>query len=478
MKKSLVIVESPAKAKTINKFLGPNYEVTASMGHVMDLPKSSMGVDVEKDFEPHYIVISRNKKTVSRLKKEAKGKEEIYLAPDPDREGEALSWHLANILKDINGKIHRVVFNEITKQAVKKAFENPREIDLNKVNAQQARRILDRIVGYNLSPILWKKVGRGLSAGRVQSVALRLICDREKEISAFKSQEYWTIEAKFSKTPEARGQGPDQIKDQSFIAALIEVEGKKPEISDQKQAEAIASNLKDKDFVVDKIEKKEKKRNPFPPFITSKLQQESYNKLRFSAQKTMQIAQQLYEGIEIGDEGSVGLISYMRTDSVRVSRDAEQEAKSYIEKTYGAKYIPASPMRYKSRKGAQEAHEAIRPTSIFRTPDSISGHLNSDQNKLYLLIWNRFTASQMSPALISVTTVNIKSGEYLFRASGSSILFDGWLVLLEEKKPQVILPPLEKDERLLLDEVIPSQHFTKPPPRYTDAYWRKTLVEY
>jgi len=362
VKKSLVIVESPAKAKTINKFLGPNYEVTASMGHVMDLPKSSMGVDVEGDFEPRYVVISRNKKTVSRLKKEAKGKEGIYLAPDPDREGEAISWHLANILKGINGKIRRVVFNEITKRAVERAFDNPREIDLNKVNAQQARRILDRIVGYNLSPILWKKVGRGLSAGRVQSVALRLICDREKEINAFKPQEYWVIEAKLSKTPDTRPQTTGQIKDQSFIAALIEVEGKKPEISDRQQAEEIVSNLKDKDFIVDKIEKKEKKRNPFPPFITSKSQQEPYNKLHFSAQKTMQIAQQLYEGIEIGDEGSIGLISYMRTDSVRVSADAEQEAKSYIEKTYGARYIPASPMRYKSRKSAQEAHEAIRPT--------------------------------------------------------------------------------------------------------------------
>ncbi len=477
MKKSLVIVESPAKAKTINKFLGPNYKVTASMGHVMDLPKSSMGVDVEKDFEPRYVVISRNKKTVSRLKKEAKEKEGIYLAPDPDREGEAISWHLANILKDINGKIHRVVFNEITKRAVKKAFDNPREIDLNKVNAQQARRILDRIVGYNLSPLLWKKVGRGLSAGRVQSVALRLICDREKEINAFKSQEYWIIEAKFSKTPDTRGQTADQIKDQTFIAALIEVEGEKPEISDRQQAEAIVSNLKDKDFIVDKIEKKEKKRNPSPPFITSKLQQESYNKLHFSAHKTMRIAQQLYEGIEVGDEGSVGLISYMRTDSVRVSADAEQEAKSYIEKTYGDKYLPASPMRYKSRKGAQEAHEAIRPTSVFRAPDSISKHLTPDQHKLYQLIWNRFVASQMSPALISVTTVSIKSGEYLFRASGSSILFDGWMVLLDEKKPQAVIPPLEKDERLLLDEVIPSQHFTKPPPHYTDASLIKTLEE-
>ncbi len=477
MKKSLVIVESPAKAKTITKFLGPDYEVTASMGHVMDLPKSSMGVDVTKDFEPRYVVISRNKKTVSRIKKEAKGKERIYLAPDPDREGEAISWHLANILGNSSSSIHRVVFNEITRRAVKKAFENPREIDMNKVNAQQARRILDRIVGYNLSPLLWKKVGRGLSAGRVQSVVLRLICDRENEINSFKPQEYWVIEVKLSKMTNARDQMPEGTELRSFIAALIEVEGKKPEISNQQQSEAIVSGLKDKDFIVDKIEKKEKKRNPSPPFITSKLQQEGYNRLHFSVHKTMQIAQQLYEGIEIGDEGSVGLITYMRTDSVRVSADAEQEAKTYIEKTYGTRYIPASPMRYKSRKGAQEAHEAIRPTSVQRTPEFVSKFLTPDQHKLYHLIWSKFVASRMSPALISTTTVEIKAGECLFRANGSSIIFDGWMIVLDEKKSPVIMPSLEKDEKLLLDEIMPGQHFTKAPPHYTDASLIKTLEE-
>ncbi|MEA3328141.1 MAG: type I DNA topoisomerase [Candidatus Omnitrophota bacterium] len=470
MGKSLVIVESPAKAKTINKFLGPDYEVTASMGHVMDLPQKSMGVDVEKDFEPSYVVIPKNKKTVSRLKKEAGNKQEIYLAPDPDREGEAISWHLANMLKDINPRIYRVSFNEITLEAVKSAFSNPGSIDLNKVNAQQARRILDRIVGYNLSPLLWKKVGRGLSAGRVQSVTLRLICEREKQITAFDPAEYWLIEAELSKTQ-------DQMKSRGFVAVLVEIKDEKAEISDKKQADSIVSDLKDKCFIIEEIKDKKKTRRPSPPFITSKLQQEAYNRLRFSAHRTMRIAQQLYEGIEVGEKDSQGLITYMRTDSVRVSEAARKQAGSYIAKTYGAKYLPKAAWRYKSKKSAQGAHEAIRPTSVLRSPQQMVKFLTPDQHKLYHLIWNKFLASQMASALISTRSVNIKAGYCLFRVSSSSVIFDGWTVLLEDKEKEKGIPALKEGEQLTLVNLTPTQHFTKPPPHYSDASLIKDLEE-
>jgi DNA topoisomerase-1 len=465
MEKSLVIVESPAKAKTINKFLGPDYEVTASMGHVVDLPQKSMGVDIERDFKASYVVIPKNRKIIKKLKEEARDKKGIYLAPDPDREGEAISWHLANILRDINPRIYRVTFNEITREAVRAAFSNPGSIDLNKVNAQQARRILDRIVGYNLSPLLWEKVGRGLSAGRVQSVAVRLICEREKEIDSFTPQEYWVIEAKLKK------------ENQVFIARLIEIEGKKAQVPNKQQADLIISGLKDKDFIVKEIKHKKRERKPLPPFITSKLQQEAYSRLRFSAHKTMKIAQQLYEGVEIGAEGSVGLITYMRTDSVRVSENAEKQARSYLAQTYGAKYIPRVPRRYKSRKGAQGAHEAIRPTSVLRLPEVISKFLTPDQNKLYQLIWNRFLASQMASALVSVITVDLKAGGCLFRASSSSVIFDGWTVLLDDKQEPEAIPALKEGEGVVLVKFISSQHFTKPFPHYSDASLIKVLEE-
>lgn len=475
MAKNLVIVESPAKAKTINKFLGKNFIVEASMGHIIDLPKSKLGVDVENDFKPAYIVMTDRKKHLSALKKAAVGKQAIYLAADPDREGEAISWHIRNALCDEKKKCYRVEFDEITKDAVLNAFKHPREIDMDLVNAQQARRILDRIVGYTLSPLLWKKVSRGLSAGRVQSVAVRLIVDREEEIKGFKPLEYWEIEAELKRKA-------DSPKDK-FTARLEKYKDKKIEIRTKFESDRVAGILKKESFVVGDIKETKKKKSPYPPFTTSKLQQEAFNKLRFSGARTMHIAQGLYEGVEIGKEGSVGLITYMRTDSVKISKDAQIEAKEYIVEKFGKRYYPEVPNIYKSRKTAQEAHEAIRPTLPLREPDSIKQFLSPEQLKLYQLIWNRFIASQMAPALYSQTTVDIKAGDYLFKTGSTKLLFDGYTAVYEaekdpeEEKDKARLPILSVDEPLDLLGLLPSQHFTKPPPRYSDASLVKALEE-
>ncbi|MDD5428929.1 MAG: type I DNA topoisomerase [Candidatus Omnitrophica bacterium] len=476
MAKNLVIVESPAKAKTINKFLGSSYKVVASMGHIIDLPKSKLGVDVENDFAPHYIVMNDRKKNLAALKKDAKTKTSIYLAADPDREGEAISWHLRNQLSAKDKKCYRVEFDEITKDAVLNAFKHPREINMNLVNAQQARRILDRLVGYSISPILWKKVARGLSAGRVQSVALRLIVEREGEINKFNPQEYWSLEAELKRKA-------DQPKDK-FIAKLYKHKGADVSIKHKHDADKTLEHLKKETFIVKDLKETKKKRNPYPPFTTSKLQQESFNKLKYSGARTMHIAQSLYEGVEIGAEGSVGLITYMRTDSVKISKDAQAAAKEYILSTYGKKYYPETPNAYKSRKSAQEAHEAIRPTLPLRSPDSVKGHLSHDQLRLYQLIWNRFLASQMTPAVYSQVTVDIKAGEYLFKTGDTSVVFDGYTAVYEAEKEKededdekTKLPQLSVGLPLDLLNLIPAQHFTKPPPRYSDASLVKALEE-
>jgi len=473
MAKALVIVESPAKAKTINKMIGEDYLVESSMGHVMDLRGSSMSVDIEHNFTPQYHVLPGRKKIISGLKKASKDKKDLYLATDPDREGEAISWHLANALG--KGKdIYRVVFHEITPQAVKEAFQHPTAIDMNKVNAQQARRILDRLVGYSLSPLLWKKVGRGLSAGRVQSVTVKLIVEREKEIKSFLPQEYWEIEAELKKEkPETSNQKPE-----TFKAKLEKVGEEKAEIKNKGFAEDLVEKIKKEEFTVSRIEVKEKKKNPQAPFTTSKLQQESFNKLRFSAQKTMKIAQELYEGLDIGKEETVGLITYMRTDSVAVSEGSIKEARQFIKDKFGDKFLPATPNQYKSKKTAQEAHEAIRPTSAFREPQKIKGFLSPDQHKLYELIWRKLISSQMNPAIIEVTSVDIQAGIYGFGVSGSRVIFPGYLsVYTEEEAQEENLPSLKEGEHLELVALIPSQHFTKPPPRYSDASLVKALEE-
>ncbi|MDD5421850.1 MAG: type I DNA topoisomerase [Candidatus Omnitrophota bacterium] len=478
MAKNLVIVESPAKAKTINKFLGSNYEVASSMGHIVDLPKSKLGVDPENDFKAEYVVMADRRKHLSVLKKAAKNKQAIYLAADPDREGEAISWHIRNVLCDPKKKSYRVSFDEITKDAVLEAFKHPRDIDMHLVNAQQARRILDRIVGYTLSPLLWKKVSRGLSAGRVQSVAVRLIVEREEEIKKFKPQEYWDIEAELKRKKDAPAD--------KFRAKLDKYKDKKVDINNKVGADDINAVLRKETFTVSDIRQTTKKKNPYPPFTTSKLQQESFNKLRYSGARTMHIAQTLYEGVEIGEEGSVGLITYMRTDSVRISKDAQAAAKDYILDKYGNKYYPQVPNAYKARKSAQEAHEAIRPALPLREPDSIKHALSPDQFKLYQLIWNRFLASQMVPAIYAQTSVDIKAGEYLFKTGATKPVFDGYTAVYEVEKEQtegdvgeekMKLPELSVGLALDLLDIISSQHFTKPPPRYSDASLVKVLEE-
>ncbi len=481
-KRSLVIVESPTKAKTIHKILGNDYSVKSSMGHLIDLPASSMGIDVEKDFQPTYIVIKGRKKNLDELKKEAKASDQIYLAPDPDREGEAISWHLAGALKKGNeGKpVYRVVFHEITEHAIKEAFQHPGKIDMDKVNAQQARRVLDRIVGYSLSPLLWQKVGRGLSAGRVQSVALRLVVEREREIRAFVPQEYWELEAELEKQGSGgRGQGAEEQK--PFTAKLEKVDGQKAQVPNEETAKKLVAELEKAVYTVADIKEQDKRRNPQAPFTTSKMQQESFNKLRLSAERTMRIAQQLYEGVELGSDGSAGLITYMRTDSVRVAETAIQEVRGYIQTRFGEKYLPEKPNFYRSKKQAQEAHEAIRPTAVARTPEKVKPYLTEDQYRLYELIWNKFVASQMTPALYKQTTVDIEAGRCLFRTTGSHLLFDGFTVLYrdsdEEEDKELQVPSLSVKEVLRLIQLIPSQHFTKPPPRYTDASLVKTLEE-
>ena len=491
MAKNLVIVESPAKAKTINKYLGNDFEVKASMGHVRDLPKKKLGVDVKRGFEVEYEVLPAKKKVLDDLKAAAQSAEAIYLAADPDREGEAICWHLAEELtpKKQKGRrqVHRVVFNEITKRAIEEAFRHPTSVDDKKVDAQQARRVLDRLVGYKVSPILWEKVRRGLSAGRVQSVALKLICDREREVRAFRPEEYWTVVAQL-----------EAERPPAFPANLLKKDGKALEIGSAESAQAVRQDLEAATFEVAKLVARERRRNPVPPFITSKLQQEAFQKLRFPVRKTMQVAQRLYEGIELGSEGALGLITYMRTDSTRVSADALRDVRVQIAATYGEDHLPEQANVYKAKKDAQDAHEAIRPTYVERAPESIKRFLSKDELALYTLIFNRFVASQMKPAVFDETVVDIAAGPYLLRAKGSTLKFKGFLAVYEETKEEkrdekpkpgegaaeeaepeagAQLPPLAEGDRLKLGKLDTDQHFTQPPPRFSEASLVKALEE-
>ena len=493
MPKGLVIVESPAKAKTIQKYLGKGYTVEASLGHVKDLPKSTLGVDIQNDFDTDYIVIPGKEKVLTRLKKLAESADNIYLAPDPDREGEAIAAHLAEELggngdrkkkskkkEDVGAlRIQRVTFNEITQRAVREAFEHPRRIDRNLVDAQQARRVLDRLVGYQVSPLLWDKVRRGLSAGRVQTVALRLIVEREREIKAFEKKEYWTIDAALA-----------AAKPPQFDARLFGKGEEKIEVPNAEEAEKIRMFLEKADWLVRSVERKERRRNAAPPFTTSKLQQDSARKLRFSVKRTMIIAQRLYEGVELGEQGLVGLITYMRTDSTRVSNESLAEVRNLIGNDFGPAYLPEQPNTFKSKKGAQEAHEAIRPTSVARDPESLKQYLKEDEYKVYKLIWQRFVASQITPAVFDQTTVDIdaKKGNesYWFRVTGSVLKFDGFLKVYKEsdegkdeqdEELKHKLPPLEAGQKLTLKGLKPEQHFTEPPPRYNEASLVKELEE-
>ncbi len=478
MAKSLVIVESPAKAKTIKKYLGKDFNVEASSGHLVDLPSSRLGVDIEKDFKPQYVVISNKKKFLGQLEKAAKKAEKIYLASDPDREGEAIAWHIVDRLK-IKNRAFRVLIHEITEKAVLESIRNPTSLSQERFEAQQARRVLDRLVGYQVSPILWKKVRRGLSAGRVQSVALRIIVEREREIESFKPEEYWTIEANLKRLPDSEGI--------IFVAFLVKYDGKKFEVDNEKQALDIVEALKNEEYSVASVEKKERIRNTLPPFITSTLQQEASRKLRFPVKKTMSIAQRLYEGLELGEEGPVGLITYMRTDSVRISEHAVAEAKSYIGENYGADFLPETPNVFKVKKSAQDAHEAIRPTTVTRTPDSAKPYLPEDEFELYKLIWQRFVASQMSPAIYDQTTVEIQAGRGLFRVTGSVMKFPGFTAIYmegkeeeeeaKEKVEDAKLPDLNEREELKLLNLEGKQHFTQPPPRFTESSLVKELEE-
>lgn len=473
MADNLVIVESPAKAKTIEKYLGKRYTVKASLGHLRDLPRSQMGVDTENNYEPKYITIRGKGPILQDLRKEAKKAKKIYLAADPDREGEAIAWHLANQLGvDVESDC-RVVFNEITKDAVKNSFKTPRPIDMDLVDAQQARRILDRLVGYNISPILWKKVKKGLSAGRVQSVALRLIIDRENEINAFTPEEYWSITTQFEK---------DKTK---FEAAFYGTDEKKLKLSNEQEVQKVLKAIEGNPFEVTKVVKKERRRNPALPFTTSSLQQEAARKLNFRARKTMMLAQQLYEGIPLGRAGTVGLISYMRTDSTRISDTAKEEAKTFIETMYGEEFIPTEKKETKSKSNAQDAHEAVRPTSIERTPDAMKQYLSRDQFRLYKLIWERFVASQMAPAILDTVAVDLMNNDYKFRANGSQVKFPGFMKVYiegnddasEQPTDEKMLPELTEEEKLNSEAIEPKQHFTQPPPRYSEARLVKTLEE-
>ncbi|MCA8916495.1 MAG: type I DNA topoisomerase [Planctomycetes bacterium] len=520
--KPLVIVESPAKAKTINRYLGDGYIVKASVGHVRDLPKSKLGIDVEHDFEPQYLTIRGKKDIIKELKTAAAKAKVVYLAPDPDREGEAIAWHLKEALGLDDVRAKRVTFNEITKKAIQHAFENPREIATNLVNAQQARRMLDRLVGYKLSPLLWKKVFRGLSAGRVQSVALRVVVEREREIMAFKPEEYWTVAAflgkqeldddgkealaKFlaayhgvTREEEAADNKPESDNDEDtddaaeqadkapkekpklpegvFHADLKQYKGEKLQLGSQEDVDALLADISGKAFAVTKIEKKERRDRPKPPFITSTLQQAASTRLGFGARKTMQIAQRLYEGIAIGEDGPTGLITYMRTDSLHMSDFAVNDAREMIQREFGERYLPEKGVFYKSSKRAQAAHEAIRPSSVARTPDSVARFLEKDQLRLYTMIWERFVACQMNPAVYEVTTIDIEAGDALFRTSGKRLLFDGHARITGVKldKDEQLMPELHEGEKLTDHRVQPDQHFTQPPPRYTEASLVKTL---
>ena len=471
MAKTLVIVESPAKAKTIEKFLGKShYTVKASVGHVRDLPKSKLGVDIENNFEPQYINIRGKGDVIKELKKEAKKSKQVYLATDPDREGEAISWHLAHILDIDEDKNCRIEFNEITKEAIKKAIKNPRNININIVDAQQARRVLDRLLGYQISPILWQKVRKGLSAGRVQSVTTKLICDREKDINAFIPKEYWTIEIN-AKTEDNK----------DIVFKFYGKANEKLELENEEIVNDILKQIENKELIVEKIESKSRKKAAPKPFTTSVLQQEAANKLSFTTKKTMMIAQELYEGIDIDGEGTVGLISYIRTDSKRISEEAKEKSKEYILDELGNQYYKnASEDKKKGKDGkkVQDAHEAIRPTSVYRTPDSIKSSLSKDQFKLYNLIWRRFVASQMEDSVFDVLNVECKVGDFIFKATGSKMKFDGYTKIYNfTEREDKILPPIEEGDSLNIEEFIPNQHFTQPPARYTEASLVKILEE-
>ena len=475
-------MESPAKARTLKKYLGRGYTVKASVGHIKDLPKSKIGVDVEKDFEPEYVVISDKNKVVNEIRKAAESVDSVYLAPDPDREGEAIAWHIAEEIRPVNSNIQRILITEITQKGVTKALESPTRLDMDKTNAQQARRVLDRLVGYQISPILWKKVRRGLSAGRVQSVAVRLLVERELAIRAFVPVEYWTVEA------DCKASDPPP-----FSAKVSRWDGEKAEPKTEAQAEEISRELRAGPASIVKIERKERRRRPQPPFITSKLQQEAARKLRFTAKRTMGLAQRLYEGIDLGEEGPVGLITYMRTDSTRVSDDAIGEVRTFVEQNYGGKFVPDAPNTYRQGKRAQDAHEAIRPTSTLRTPEEVANALaqhpeGAALSKLYRLIWQRFVASQMTPAVYDQTAVDIERGRATLRANGQILKFPGFTQVYTEQetddataekaaKQDKILPPLEEGAAIVLTEVRPEQHFTQPPPRFTEASLVKELEE-
>ncbi len=478
---ALVIVESPAKARTIKKYLGSGYRVEASVGHVKDLPKRELGVDIERDFRPQYQVIEGKGKVIAQIKKAAEGREKIFLAPDPDREGEAIAWHIADELRGSGAQIYRVLFNEITKPAVQAALAHPGQLDQHLFEAQQARRVLDRLVGYQISPILWKKVRRGLSAGRVQSVAVRLVVERERDIQAFKPEEYWTVDARLQ--GEA---GSD------FLARLIKIHGRKAHLPDQAHADRIVAELRGATYTVSSVERKERKRNPAPPFTTSSLQMEAARKLRFTAKRTMGLAQRLYEGVELGQEGPVGLITYMRTDSVRVSADALREVRHLIGERFGEAGLPAHAVHYKTKKSAQDAHEAVRPTLIDHDPERVRPFLEPDALALYELIWKRFVASQMNPAVFDATTVDVESGRNVLRATGSILKAPGFMAVYLEgtdeeengngaarasEEGERILPELRQGEALSLLELLPEQHFTKPPARFTEATLVKELEQ-
>ena len=469
MAKSIVIVESPTKIKTISKFLGSKYKVLSSMGHLVDLPKSTLGVDIENNFKPKLIVVRSKSKLLTQLKKDTKSATKIYFATDPDREGEAIGWNLIEHIGQ-GKKVYRVSFQEITKEAVLRAFSDPREFDKKKIEAQVARRVLDRIVGYKISPLLWKKVGSRLSAGRVQSVALRIIVEREEKINKFTPQEYWQIAVDLKK------EGYDEI----LTAALEKIDNKKCELHFEGETQKVVDDLKNSEFIVSDITQRQIKRKPGAPLITSTMQQEAFNKLRFNSSRTMMIAQQLYEGIDLGDGETIGLITYMRTDSVNISNDATQKVRNFIKSNFGDKYLPKTPNKYKSRKSAQEAHEAIRPSYVSHRPKDIAKYLSDDQYKLYTLIWNRFVGSQIVPAAYEFKKIEITAGKYQFGASGSTLIFEGYLVVdqaYREEESKIDFSHYAKDDKLKMEEIKPTQHFTKPPPHYSDASLVKALEE-
>ena len=483
MAKNLVIVESPAKARTLEKYLGRDFQVKASVGHIMDLPKNKLGVDIEHDFEPEYQVLRGKRKVIEELKRAAKGKENVYLAPDPDREGEAIAWHIAEKIGRNRHDIRRVLFNEITKRSVQEAIRHPHELDRNLYEAQQTRRILDRLVGYQISPLLWKKVRRGLSAGRVQSVAVRIICERERGIQAFTPKEYWSITARLE------GGTPPPFTARLFRIGEERLDPEKFRLEDEAAARGVVDRLRGATWIVNRVECKERRRFPTPPFITSRLQQEASRKLGFAPSRTMRVAQRLYEGVEIGGEGALGLITYMRTDSTRIAPEAIREARGFIGERFGKDYLPENAVTYPSKKGAQDAHEAIRPTAVGNTPEQLARYLSKEELALYTLIWNRFVASQMMPAVFDQTTVDITAADTLFRATGQILKFDGFIRVYtegrdderkngdEDDESERQLPPLSKGEHLRLHELLPEQHFTQPLPRFSQATLIKELEE-